>query len=761
MAKKRNTVNGKGRKSYKADKADRAGKAGNASEASLTARASAAEADEEIVAACNRLPFKSDEECDRGDVDITAFDSFPICSPWDPTPPDSATPKSDFPVIPFTPPPCTCVDIAVDGSVGISKQGRLSGNFSAVGDCCEGNYDLDVDIVVPCVPFNLGPGTRKPINVESKCTKWHEDPSGTVYARLKPSDGDECGVDVETDIDITIPIPKVRTYQFDIEMDCYDPGDESSGGSGTPTVEKETTVDEQECEISEATTFKLKIPKVKRQEFDFKIGYIGCEEDPRIDQNTSVLVDTECLEVNKTDVEIGIPQPKVSELVIEMDMECYDPGGAGSGSGDSGSDESKPKVVVTTETVGDECHKTTIKKFKLFIPMVKLLDVDFNVEEIDCGQDAKVTVSQSVEREECLEIKRKAITLQIPKAPEITGSDGEVKIEGSWDGVKGTLTGFDFDDKCDVKINPVLELDIPCGMADGKGTLSASVDWGDGTGQRVDLFETSHDKCSITPLSPSLDLTIPCPELNIVGGSGIEVTFMPSGPCGKSGSAGTYIISATGGGGGSGSDSSDSSISYSSSSSSSHSGAQSSSESGSKSGSESGGESGSSGSSGKSGGSGSSGGSGGSGSSGGSGGSGSSGKSGGSDSDSGGSGGGEGSFVCVTDVQCSASGGLIVQKKRITIDFANKTVKEEPYTPDGGEEAAEAEQHLARDLLISTIQAIRNDPDIVSIVDDPTSERARRSLAKMGIGGKATSIASMEAAKIDGGADGVIDIDDL
>lgn len=101
--------------------------------------------------ACNRLPFQTDSSCNRGDVDIHVFDDLPICTPIDPTPPEAGMPQVDMQVVPIAPPPCACARVDFKGKISTGKPAIKTG-FKAIGDCCDGNYQANIEISIPCVP---------------------------------------------------------------------------------------------------------------------------------------------------------------------------------------------------------------------------------------------------------------------------------------------------------------------------------------------------------------------------------------------------------------------------------------------------------------------------------------------------------------------------------------------------------------------------------------------------------------------------------
>lgn len=159
---------------------------------------------DEKTLACNREPFKTDSSCDRGDVDVTAFIDFPLCKLIDPTPPDAAIPQVDFPVIPFAPPPCSCVDIdfnAKEKSIEDRPDIYLEFDFQAIGDCCDGNYKTDIDLRVPCIPFDIKDPGEKGVTINSSCGI---EPSGKFTLGLEKK---ACTISFDPKLELNIPQP--------------------------------------------------------------------------------------------------------------------------------------------------------------------------------------------------------------------------------------------------------------------------------------------------------------------------------------------------------------------------------------------------------------------------------------------------------------------------------------------------------------------------------------------------------------------------
>ena len=70
--------------------------------------------------------------------------------------------------------------------------------------------------------------------------------------------------------------------------------------------------------------------------------------------------------------------------------------------------------------------------------------------------------------------------------------------------------------------------------------------------------------------------------------------------------------------------------------------------------------------------------------------------------------------------------------KTVTIDFENHTIREE-RNDKKSRAGASVKAGMARDILVAAVQAIRNDPSILAIVDEPGSKAAGKALEKLGI----------------------------
>lgn len=152
---------------------------------------------------CNRQPFLSEAGCDRGNVDIHQFDDFPYCETIDPTMPSIPPEIVDTPLQIPVPPSCACVNIkyALNFKYSNDRKFGASADFTASGDCCEGNYVSNFNLQIPCpvleggskkIKMKIGYGTGKASAAES-------------YIKTNT---DSCTVEAkDVDINLNIPCP--------------------------------------------------------------------------------------------------------------------------------------------------------------------------------------------------------------------------------------------------------------------------------------------------------------------------------------------------------------------------------------------------------------------------------------------------------------------------------------------------------------------------------------------------------------------------
>ena len=209
--------------------------------------------------ACNRIPFLSDSSCNRGDVDITTFESFPICQPIDPTQPAIGVPQVDFTLVPIQAPPCACANVEITGSGKAeerkSKDVGVKGIFKSIGDCCEGNYSAKIDVSVPCVPFDISGGSDShSVSIDQICGL--DAPSGTFNLGLCVDPNNPCTIRIDPKIKLSIPKqPEIdfSSASFDISSHC------GSSYGGYFRIDREET---SSCHVTYKPKLHLSLPKV-------------------------------------------------------------------------------------------------------------------------------------------------------------------------------------------------------------------------------------------------------------------------------------------------------------------------------------------------------------------------------------------------------------------------------------------------------------------------------------------------------------------
>ena len=150
---------------------------------------------------CNRQPFLSGDGCDRGSVDIHMFDDLPFCEEISPTVPEIPPEIVDTPLNLQIPPACSCVSIGYNLDLKYSKSRRFDANaeFTADGDCCEGNYISNFDLQIPC-PI-IGSGTKV-----MKMSVGYGNRGSIASVPYITTDSDGCTIEPK-DIDISLDIP--------------------------------------------------------------------------------------------------------------------------------------------------------------------------------------------------------------------------------------------------------------------------------------------------------------------------------------------------------------------------------------------------------------------------------------------------------------------------------------------------------------------------------------------------------------------------
>ena len=267
---------------------------------------------------CNRKPFVSDSSCDRGQVDVRMFDELPYCEPIDPIKPQIPPQVVDHPVEMEIPPPCNCIEIG--GSIKASKIGRERNSFGfrAVGDCCDGQYLMD--LTVPC------PITSKGKNKISINIGYASDFSGgsASFVECGPS---SCEVEFkDADINLTIPDPtEIMPPEEPYEMEPVFPGAEPGAGlhltlkcgkktiasAGADFITKTRNAGKMMTARTKALNLELKCPVKKLTKFNPKIKLVAVQRLKKILSSSQSFLDinSSMCSVTAKDVSFNLDLP--------------------------------------------------------------------------------------------------------------------------------------------------------------------------------------------------------------------------------------------------------------------------------------------------------------------------------------------------------------------------------------------------------------------------------------------------------------------
>jgi hypothetical protein len=447
-------------------------------------------AQEEQNIACNRAPFVTDSSCSRGNVDTRQFLQFPICEVIDPIVPDFVQPTFDFPVVPFTPPPCACINIDLDGSGQLKDVDnvKIDFDFKANGDCCEGKYTGDLDITIPCIPFDLDYSSGS-VDINITEVPCDETPEGTFNLGLRV---EECKIVVDPVLNLKFPIcrpPEINIEgdsSIDIEyVDCYT-GEEPKAeiivteSSGSGSNERNFTI-----------SAKIKIPYP-----EFKFGpssggdgsgsesssdnviinqICGVEPRGKISINASMDCDTITLVPM---LELDLPPPPTISIEVDssigVEYTCDSEGGAD---------------ITIDESGSSSCDKNFKISGRIRIPYPR-----FTL-ETDSGSSDNVSVRQVCTAESTDGVGG---TLKITGEVDSGGSDcTRIKLTPSLDLRIPMPTEYQFEESAAVNVNVV---DFACVPAlNRKNSLK---------------FETESSGCTKTVV-PSLDLYVPCMPFDV------------------------------------------------------------------------------------------------------------------------------------------------------------------------------------------------------------------------------------------------------
>lgn len=250
--------------------------------------------------ACNRQPFLSEDGCDRGNVDTHQFDDLPFCGDIYPTKPKIPPEVFDINFAIPTPPHCSCININYSYKFnGFKEKFKTKQEFKSNGDCCEGNYDSDLEFELPCPIEKIG---KKVFSAE---LKWLEEGAeeGTSFEEVYVEDKeDDCGFvpeDIKFQIGLPCPIPERVEMKANFSWDYESSSSpEPEGGFDADPVDV-IVRKEDDCGIeipqeSPEIKFNIPCPVPREKKMSIKLKWNEQSEDEHeiIKRKNGCLIDT-------------------------------------------------------------------------------------------------------------------------------------------------------------------------------------------------------------------------------------------------------------------------------------------------------------------------------------------------------------------------------------------------------------------------------------------------------------------------------------
>ena len=268
--------------------------------------------EQKCTVACNRRPFLSDSGCDRGDVDVNQFADFPYCDPISPDDPEIPPELMDSPLYLPVPPPCACINIKhkIGFKYSTQKKFEASASFSADGDCCEGNYNANLNLQIPC-PINKKDDNAGRIKVKIDYGNGKKSDS----ASFLKADASSCTIEpLAPEINLNLPCPVKGEKKPKVKASI------KYGSGGNSAVASYASADSKDCTIGlKDASLNLRIPcPIKNK---------GAERHPKI-RVRYMKSPTESACMSSSYVEIDSGSCEARFKTIELDLRSII-GGAG------------------------------------------------------------------------------------------------------------------------------------------------------------------------------------------------------------------------------------------------------------------------------------------------------------------------------------------------------------------------------------------------------------------------------------------------
>ena len=453
-------------------------------------------------------------------MDIHQFDDFPFCESIDPTQAEIPPEIVDTPINLPVPPACACFNIDYDLKLKYNKERKFaaSAEFSANGDCCEGNYISNLNLEIPC-PV-IGSGTSRRIKMKIG----YGSGNGSADVSYLLANQDSCTIEAQNvDIDLDIPCPIQNPVDRKVKIGIS--YGQAFRGASAKVVE--ANAEKCELEILEPT-FTLNIPCPVKKGVDKKIK-IGISYGKYFNTVSGSVIKTgdSCtIEANPVTFALQIPCPIL------------------------GRDGKNPKIRAKIDwgskqrNVSASFINTNTKECT-----IEPKDVNLNL-EIPCPvqkreQPAKVKlgvkwgsksyVSASILKTDPLnctiEANGATFDLEIPcpivhhpRWHRVRYVDGKRlcyvvwRRRWVWANKKGDFTSYSTsfleidESNCTIRAGN-LDLDIPCPVRhrDQPAKVRLGVKWGSKSYVSASLLKTDSKDCMIETNDATFNLEIPCP----------------------------------------------------------------------------------------------------------------------------------------------------------------------------------------------------------------------------------------------------------
>ena len=402
---------------------------------------------------CNRQPFLSDQECDRGSVDIHQFDDFPLCESIDPTQAEIPPEIVDTPINLPVPPACACfnIDYALKLKYNKKRLFAAAADFSAKGDCCEGNYVSNFNLEIPCPVLGSGASRRIKMKIG------YGNGKGSAEVSYLRANQDSCTIEAKNvDIDLNIPCPIQKKVDRKVKIGIS--YGQAFRGASAKVVE--ANAEKCELEILEPTfTLNIPCPVKKGGNKKIKIG-ISYGKDFKPASGSVIKTGDSCtIEANPVTFALQIPCPIL------------------------GREGQNPKIRAK---IGWGSKQRSVSA-----SFINANPKECTIEPKDVNLDLQIPCPVKKEG-------GKKIKIGIAYGQQFRSASGSV--------IKAT-------DNCTIEANPAtFDLQIPCPVRkDGNRKIKIGIQYGQKFKSASASVIKAGDSCTIEANPATFDLQIPCP----------------------------------------------------------------------------------------------------------------------------------------------------------------------------------------------------------------------------------------------------------